>query len=75
GQYVAMLERVIRLDFDTFFIGHSDKPRPKSDFVRYINVARNASIEKSSPYPVLPEFGGNLYEEDGAAIVFHKDKL
>ena len=75
SQYIAMLERVIRLDFDTFFIGHSDKPRPKSDFGKYINAARNASIEKSTPYTVLPEFGGNLYEEDGAAIVFHKDKL
>jgi len=75
SQYVAMLERVIQLDFDVFFIGHCDGPKPKSDFEKYINAARNASAEKSRPYPVLPEFGGQLYEENGAAIIFHKDKL
>jgi len=75
SRYVAMLERVAGLDFDTFFIAHSGEPKPKSDFGRYINVARNISLEKSKPYPVLPTFGGNLYSEGGAEIVFHKDKL
>jgi len=75
SRYIAMLERVIQLDFDTFFIGHSDEPKPKSDFLKYINVARNASMEKSTPYPVFPEFGGRFYEEDGVGIVFHEEKL
>jgi len=75
SQYVSMLERVTRLDFDVFFAGHSDEPTPKSDFQKYIDAARNASIEKARPYPVFPEFGGWLYKEDGAAIVFHADKL
>jgi len=74
-RYVAMLERVIRLDFDVFFTGHSDEPRPKSDFQKFIAVARNASVEKARPYPILPDFGGYLYKEDDAAVVFHPDKM
>jgi len=75
GEYIAMLERVWRLGFDAFFPGHSDEPLPKADFQKYIRAARNASIEKARPYPIFPEFGGWLYKEDGAAVVFHKDKL
>jgi len=75
SQYMAMLERVMRLDFDTYFVGHSDEPKPKSDFAKFINVARNASMEKATPYPVLPAFNGFLYGEDGVEIIFHQDKL
>jgi len=74
-RYIEMLERVAGLEFDVFFTGHSDAPKPRSDFGKYINAARNASLEKARPYPVLPEFGGYIYEEDGAQIVFHPDKL
>ena len=75
SQYIAMLKRVVQLEFDTFFVGHSGEPKPKSDFAKYIKVAGNASPEKSKPYPIYPEFGGFLYKEDGAEIVFSKNKL
>jgi glyoxylase-like metal-dependent hydrolase (beta-lactamase superfamily II) len=68
-QYIAMLERVIQLDFDTFFMGHSDAPMPKSDFHKFINAARHATIEKSEPFPLLPELKGFIYREDGVEIV------
>jgi len=75
GRYADMLERVVRLDFDTFFTGHSGKPRPKSDFMKYIGAARNVSPEKSEPYPEFPWLKGHLYKEDGAEIVFSMEKL
>jgi len=72
SQYIAMLERVIKLDFDTFFIGHSNVPMPKSFFQKFINAARRISIEKSVPYNVFPELKGFLFREDGVEIVFKK---
>jgi glyoxylase-like metal-dependent hydrolase (beta-lactamase superfamily II) len=74
-QYIAMLERVIRLDFDVFFMGHSDVPMPKSDFQKFLNAARHASIEKSEPFPLLPELKGFIYREDGVEIVISEAKL
>jgi len=73
--YIDMLERVSQMNFDTFFIGHSDTPRPKSDFKKYINVARNITLEKSTPYDSMSELGGLLYQEGDAAIVFNPEKL
>jgi glyoxylase-like metal-dependent hydrolase (beta-lactamase superfamily II) len=73
-EYVAMLRRVYELDFDDFFIGHSNRPKPKSDFPKYVNAALNATVEKSRRFPIFPEFGGYLYREDGAEIVFSPEK-
>jgi len=75
NQYIAMLERVVQLDFDTFFMGHSDVPMPKSDFNKFINVARHASIEKAEPFPLLPELKGFIYREDGVEIVISEARL
>ena len=74
-QYIAMLERVVQLDFDTFFMGHSDVPMPKSDFNKFINAARHASIEKAKPFPLLPELKGFIYREDGVEIVISEATL
>jgi len=74
-EYIAMLKRVSELGFDNFLIGHSNEPKPKSDFAKYIKAASNATIEKARRFPIFPEFGGYLYREDGAEIVFSQDKL
>ncbi|MCL2545506.1 MAG: hypothetical protein FWE77_06250, partial [Clostridia bacterium] len=74
-QYISMLERVSRLAFDVFYTAHSDGPHPKSDFQRYIRVARNASIEKGKPYDAFPELKPYIYAEDGVSIVFNKRTL
>jgi len=71
NQYIAMLERTIQLDFDTFFIGHSDAPMPKSDFQSFIKAARNASVEKSERHPDYTSVF--IYEEDGANVYFRGD--
>jgi len=74
-EYIAMLERVVQLDFDVFITGHTDEIMPKSDFYKYINVARNISVEKSVPFQYHPELKGLLYREDGVEIVFSEEKL
>jgi len=66
-QYAAMLERVMDLEFDTFYIGHDDIDSPKSDFQLFINAARNASAEKSE---FIEEYNAFRYEENGVNIYF-----
>ncbi|MCL2286485.1 MAG: MBL fold metallo-hydrolase [Firmicutes bacterium] len=73
--YISMLKRVKELDFDTFFVGHSDAERPKSDFEKFIAVAENIDIEKSTPYEVMPELSGHVYTEGDVSIVFIPKKL
>jgi glyoxylase-like metal-dependent hydrolase (beta-lactamase superfamily II) len=73
--YIAMLERMLQLDFNVFFVGHNDAPMPKSYFNKFINVARNASLEKAKPYNAIPELKGFIYQEEDTAIVFSEDTL
>jgi glyoxylase-like metal-dependent hydrolase (beta-lactamase superfamily II) len=75
ADYIKMLERVIKLPFDTFFVGHQDDPRPKSEMERYMNVAKNIDIEKSSPYRAFMGLSGTIYEEGDVAIVYNPEKL
>ncbi|MCL2321082.1 MAG: MBL fold metallo-hydrolase [Oscillospiraceae bacterium] len=75
AKYIEMLETVWTQDFDTFFTAHSNKPHPKSDFQKYIKVAREASIEKAVPYNNMRELKPYIYEDDGAAIVFSEETL
>ena len=73
--YITMLERNIKLDFDIFFIGHSNKPFKKDYFNKFINVAKNANMEQAVPYNRLPERKGMLYTEGDVNIIFSEDKL
>jgi len=74
-EYVAMLERNISLEFDTFFIAHDDREFEKSYFHKFINVAKNANIAQSKPFKKLPERKGMVYKEGDVAIIFSEDKL
>lgn len=75
SSYIAMLERTIKIDFDTFITGHSDVPLPKSEFNKYIRVAKNANIKEAEPYEVIPGTKGLFYQEDGVGIVFSERTL
>ncbi|MCL2230660.1 MAG: hypothetical protein FWC01_06150, partial [Treponema sp.] len=55
------------LEFDIFYIGHDDIESPKSDFELFINVARNATAEKSQ---FIEEHNAFHYEENGVNIYF-----
>jgi len=73
--YIAMLKRNLNLDFDTFYIGHDTKPFDKSWFHKFIQVAKNANIAQSVPFPRLPERKGMKYTEGDVSIVISEDKL
>jgi|GEM_PF-2812013 len=75
SRYTALLERTLELEFNTFFWGHSNEPLPKSELHKYLQVAHNASMEKSEPYEMFPEYNGFLYQENGVGIVFNKETL
>jgi glyoxylase-like metal-dependent hydrolase (beta-lactamase superfamily II) len=74
-EYIAMLERVIKLEFDEFYVAHQDYPHPKSDFDKFISVAKNATIEKSRPYDNWKELNPYIYTEDDVSIVINERTL
>jgi glyoxylase-like metal-dependent hydrolase (beta-lactamase superfamily II) len=73
--YIAMLERIQGFDFDTFYIGHSDLPRPMSEIALYKAVAQNTGPQSGELYTHFPELGGRWYKEGEIGIVFDPKKL
>jgi len=74
-EYIAMLERVSKLDFDVFFTAHSNDQKPKGDFAKYIQTASNATMEKAVPYSAHKELKPYIYTENGVSVVFNKRTL
>jgi len=74
-EYIMMLERVKKLDFDFFYVAHQNHAHPKSDLDVFIRVAANASIEKGRPYENWPELKPYIYTEDDVSIVFNERTL
>jgi glyoxylase-like metal-dependent hydrolase (beta-lactamase superfamily II) len=74
-EYIAMLERTLLLEFDTFYTAHTDMPHLKAEMERYIRAARNASVEKGEPYSMFPELKPYVYAEDGVSVVFSERTL
>jgi len=75
GEYAAMLERTMQLNFDKFYVAHQDHAHTKDDMQKFINVARNATMEKSKPYDSWPQETPRIYEENGVAVVFNERTL
>jgi len=74
-EYVLMLERTMMLDFDNFYVAHQERAHTKEDLQKFINVAKNATMEKSRPYDSWPQENPFIYEEDGVAVVFNERTL
>ena len=75
-EYIAMLERTIQLEFDTFFVGHSDAPMTKDEYQKILNVARNATLEKAVPYTnSRAHLNPVAYQEDNVMLVFSAEKM
>ena len=72
GEYIAMLERVIQLEFDEFYVAHQDYAHTKTDMRKFIQVAKNASIEKSQPYETWTDLDPYIYTEDDVSIVINE---
>ncbi|MDR2546288.1 MAG: MBL fold metallo-hydrolase [Lachnospiraceae bacterium] len=54
-EYIATLERVLAMEFDTFFTSHTTEAHPKAQMERFLRVAKNITMEKSTPYDVSIE--------------------
>ncbi|MCL2222310.1 MAG: MBL fold metallo-hydrolase [Oscillospiraceae bacterium] len=74
-EYIAMLERVRELDFDVFYVAHQDHAHPKSDFDKYISVAKNVTLENSQPYDGWAELKPRIYTEGDVSIVINERTL
>ncbi|MCL2627217.1 MAG: MBL fold metallo-hydrolase [Oscillospiraceae bacterium] len=74
-EYIKMLERVKELDFDVFYVAHQDHAHPKSDFDKYITVAKNATLENSEPYENWQEHKPRIYTEGDVSIVVNERTL
>ena len=73
--YIAMLQRNIKLEFDTFFTAHDDKAFAKEYFNKFIEAAKNANAAQSRPFKKLPERKGMIYTQGDVSIIFSEDKL
>lgn len=76
SEYIAMLERTILMDFDTFYCAHVQRGLPKSLIKSFISVAKNIDLKNTTPFTrFLPELGGLVYAEKDVSIAFRPDKL
>ena len=71
-EYITMLERVMQLEFDVFYVAHQERAHTKEDLQKFITVAKNAAIEKSQPYEAWPELDPYIYTEDDVSIVINE---
>jgi len=74
-EYVAMLERVIQLDFDKFYVAHQERAHTKEDMAKFIQVAKNVTIDKCQPYDNWREQKPLIYTEDDVSIVVNERTL
>ena len=63
------------LGFDRFYVAHQEHAHIKEDMQKFINVAKNATREKSKPYDSWPQENPRIYEENGVAVVFNERTL
>ena len=71
-EYIAMLQRTLKLDFVELYTGHDPRVQSKDDVRKYLQVAQHASIGNAKPYQAFPELNPMFYEEDGVVFVFNK---
>jgi len=74
-EYTAMLERVIKLDFDKFYVAHQEHAHTKADMEKFITVAKNATLEKCKPYDNWVQEKPFIYTEDDVSIVVNERTL
>ena len=82
-KYIEMLERVLKLDFDNFLVGHDARLLKKEEMVGFLEIAKRVDPDKSYKvsYGGFDDLESYCYEEasgkDGAtiAVIFNPDKL
>ena len=76
-EYIKMLERVIEMEFDEFYVAHQDYAHTKVDMRKFIQVAKNVTLDKCKPYDNAGwmEFAPVYYTEDDVTIVVNERVL
>ena len=74
-EYADMLERVKKLDFDVFYVAHQEHAHTKEDLQKFINIARNVTLDKCEPYDNWRELKPLIYAEGDVAIVVNERTL
>lgn len=82
-QYIEMLKRTIKLDFDNFLVGHGARMFPKSKMLSFLNVAESIDLNKSvkvsfNNFENLNSYcytTGVMYDQNDCGIVFDPNKL
>ena len=75
NDYIAMLKRMLGVDFKSFYYGHSSDIFAKSEFEKYLNAAQTIDISKSKPYSAYSELGGLIYSNGEADVIFNPKKI
>jgi len=74
-EYIAMLERVRQLDFDKFYVAHQVHAHTMVDLDKFIQVAKNVTLDKCEPYNNWVEEKPLIYTEDDVSIVVNERTL
>ena len=82
-KYKEMLERVLKLDFANFLVGHGPRLFPKYKMQEFLDVAKKMTLEKSvkvnfNNFDNLNSYcftEGEMYNQDHCGIVFDPNKL
>ena len=74
-EYTAMLERVMELPFDTFYVAHQDYAHTKKDLEKFIQVAKNVTLEKCKPYDAWGDLKPMIYTEGDVSLVVNERTL
>ncbi|MCL2820890.1 MAG: MBL fold metallo-hydrolase [Oscillospiraceae bacterium] len=73
--YAAMLERVMEMDFDVFYVAHQDYAHTKKDMEKFIKVAKNVTLDKCKPYDNWVDLKPLVYTEGDVSIVVNERTL
>lgn len=81
--YIKMLERVLKLDFDNFLVGHGMMMLPKQRMYEFLDVAKNIDLSKSvkvtfDQFEELNSYcytNGTMYDQNDSGIVFDPNKM
>lgn len=82
-EYTDMLEKVLKLDFDNFLVGHGARMFEKKKMYDFYNIAKTIDLEKSVKV-TFPNFEnvqsycytlGKMYDQNDCGIVFDPNRL
>lgn len=83
SQYTKMLERVLKIPFTSFLVGHGARMFPKSKMEQFLNIASTIDISKAvkvsfEQFEHLNSYCytlGQMYDQNDCGIIFNPNKM